>query len=64
MANLPKCECESCFANKSGRCMCLNGTDFGNRGCPFYKSKKEMTQEKISADCKAYSTGFGEGGNG
>ena len=29
-----------CFANSNGKCTCLEDNDFGDRDCPFYKTKK------------------------
>lgn len=42
--SLPKCPEGKiyCFAHvDSGRCRCLNNTDFHGKPCPFYKTAKE-----------------------
>lgn len=42
----PKCHyLSNCFANEGGRCRCLTNTDF-KRGCPFYKTKKQLRIER------------------
>ena len=35
-----------CFANHSGRCVCLINNDFGNKDYPFYKGGKCYEEEK------------------
>ena len=42
----PPCRKRTCFANSRGRCRILKRTDFGLRGCSFYKRKEEFEQER------------------
>ena len=41
----PICNREDCFANLDGKCVLLLDNDFGNRECPFYKTKKQAEAE-------------------
>ena len=37
----PRCkDHKECFANKDGRCICLKDNNFGDKDCPFYKTKE------------------------
>lgn len=45
--NCPRCKKHiDCKANYSGKCIALNNTDFGERDCPFYKSRIEAYNKK------------------
>ena len=46
----PTCGALDCDANEEGRCIALRKNDFGNRKCPFYKTKEEA--EKDRAKCE------------
>ena len=48
-----------CFANRNGKCLCLLDSSFPGKICPFYKSNKEISIEKIQKDCKDYSKFYG-----
>lgn len=42
MNKLKPCDAYTdCFANKGGRCIALNDTNFKERDCPFYKTEEE-----------------------
>lgn len=65
MAHMVKCKAHAdCFANKGGKCVSLKDNDFGERDCPFYKSKKEANMDDIAAECKAYAATHGSGEEG
>lgn len=62
MANVVKCgQHTDCFANKNGKCVSLKDNDFGGRDCPFYKSSKETSMDRINVACKAYAESHGGG---
>lgn len=44
----PPCEkkLDDCFACSAGRCTILSKTDFGERGCPFYKTRSQTAEER------------------
>ena len=46
-SRLPECrfERDDCHAYKDGCCQALSDTDFGDRDCPFYRSKEENVKE-------------------
>lgn len=44
----PSCFERECFANKNGRCMALIDSNFGDKQCPFFKTKAMM--EAIADD--------------
>lgn len=46
------CGQRGCFAYKDGHCDCLRDTDFGGRGCPFFKTMKqyEADLKRTAAD--------------
>lgn len=49
--NCPRCKKHiDCKANYSGKCIALNNTDFGNRDCPFYKSRIDAYNKKEERD--------------
>ena len=48
----PRCLRTSCFANCADRCSCLDNNEFGNRDCPFYKSREQRAQELCDAEAK------------
>ena len=49
--NCPRCKKHiDCKANYSGKCIALNDTNFGERDCPFYKSRIEYAKELPSAE--------------
>lgn len=41
----PRCLRQSCFAWHGDRCIALCDNDFGNRDCPFYKSREQRARE-------------------
>lgn len=43
----PECqfEREDCHAYQAGTCQALANTDFGDRDCPFYRSKSDNVRE-------------------
>ena len=47
LSRLPECrfERDDCHAYKDGCCQALSDTDFGDRDCPFYRSKEENVRE-------------------
>lgn len=51
--------CDGCFANKNGFCRILIDNNFGERKCPFYKTKWQISQEEK----KAAEKFLGEEGN-
>ena len=38
----PKCIRKKCFANFGCECIVLSDNDFGDRPCPFYKTKEQL----------------------
>ena len=42
---LEPCGFEDCHAFERGRCVALNDTDFGERRCPFYRSRADNANE-------------------
>ena len=46
MANgLPKCPRKSCAGNRSGVCLILKTNNFGDKDCPFFKTKEQVAEE-------------------
>ena len=48
----PRCLRRSCFAWHGDRCIALCDNDFGDRDCPFYKSREQRAQELCDAGAK------------
>lgn len=46
----PPCEKQhtDCFAHSNGRCAILSKTDFREKDCPFYKTKKQCAEENMA----------------
>ena len=42
----PACDIARCFANENGKCELLTDNDFGERECPFFKTKARAAREK------------------
>ena len=42
----PTCDAVECFAIDDGHCLLLVTNDFGYRGCPFFKTRKQVAEEK------------------
>ena len=42
----PTCDMARCFAYDKGKCELLTDNDFGERECPFYKTKAQVAKEK------------------
>lgn len=59
----PICENSKCFAFidgcKSGACIALNNTDFGNRKCPFFKTRERMDFEERKTNLRLEELGMG-----
>ena len=51
------CGSRKCFSYRDGYCYCLRDTDFKGRGCPFFKTRKQLEAEmkKMSAEKDAGS---------
>lgn len=45
MKNLPSCNRDDCFAHKDGKCVLLTSNCFGERECPFFKTKEQAEAE-------------------
>lgn len=41
-------ECHAYFAGTKG-CIALDDTDFGERSCPFFKTREQAEKDKIKA---------------
>lgn len=37
---------DGCFACSDGRCTILTKTDFGERECPFFKTRAQVAEER------------------
>lgn len=46
MKKEPICNREDCFACEGGQCVVLTNTNFGDRECPFFKTKEQAEKEK------------------
>lgn len=44
------CNAVACFANDGGQCVCLKDNDFGDKRCPFFKTKKMQAEQE--AKCR------------
>lgn len=42
----PLCGVVECFGNNDGYCVVLANNEFGNRECPFFKTKEQVKEEK------------------
>lgn len=42
----PKCDAAECAAYEKGRSIALIDNDFGERKCPFFKTKEQAAKEK------------------
>ena len=40
----PFSERADCFANKEKSCDCLTDNDFGDRACPFFKKRENVSR--------------------
>lgn len=47
MVHAPLCEKSSCFGFFRGRCAVLCDNNFGERVCPFYKTKEKKRQQEM-----------------
>ena len=41
----PTCSVEECFACEEGLCIILNSNNFGERKCPFFKTREQVAEE-------------------
>ena len=41
----PTCDKKRCFSCEKGKCELLTSNDFGDRPCPFYKTKEQVKKE-------------------
>ena len=44
--NSPACNVEECFACEEQHCIILAKKNFGNRKCPFFKTREQVAKEK------------------
>lgn len=42
----PKCGNNKCFACEGGKCRALIDNDFGDRPCPFFKTRAQIAREE------------------
>lgn len=42
----PKCGNNKCFACEDGKCRALIDNDFGNKPCPFFKTRAQLAREE------------------
>lgn len=54
----PYCTRTVCFACRTYGCTILNDSDFGDRKCPFFKTKKEFERDREL--CRERITAFRE----
>lgn len=58
----PICENSKCFACRvdygRGRCIALNNTFFGNRKCPFFKTRERMDFEERKTNLRLEELGI------
>lgn len=47
MAYAPACEKSTCFGFFRGRCAVLCDNNFGERICPFFKTKEQKRQQEL-----------------
>ena len=43
--NYPPCGVNKCAANEKDHCLALTQNNFGDRKCPFYKTKEQNEKE-------------------
>ena len=44
----PKCLRTVCFANYDCYCSALSNNDFGERDCPFFKTRRQLDEERAA----------------
>ena len=42
----PTCNRAECFGCQEGECLVLIENNFGQKGCPFFKTKEQVESEK------------------
>ena len=42
----PVCDKKECFACEEWNCLILTKNDFGNKECPFFKTKEQVEEER------------------
>lgn len=47
---LPACKRSNCFAEKDGHCIALADNYFGDKPCPFFKTREQLAAQ--DAKCK------------
>ena len=52
MDERPRCLRSGCFANYGDHCSALADNDFGNRNCPFFKTKQQLDEERAAINKK------------
>ena len=58
MSNVP-CNAVACFAHKDGYCICLKDNDFGNKRCPFFKTKSQYKKQVKKCEERLQNLGRG-----
>lgn len=48
--NIVLCNASACFAHKDGHCIALNDNDFGDKKCPFFKTKAQVEKERKKSE--------------
>lgn len=44
--NCPICNMTECFGCEDGHCIVLTKKNFGERECPFFKTREQVAEEK------------------
>lgn len=51
--NAPGCDKHECFACIDGKCIALTDNNFGERDCPFYKTRARLDLEERERKIRA-----------
>ena len=46
LSRCPTCKVVECFGYDDGYCMTLTGNDFGDKECPFFKTREQVAEER------------------
>ena len=47
LSRCPTCKVAECVGHDDGHCMMLTNNDFGQRKCPFFKTREQVAEEKV-----------------
>lgn len=56
----PTCDVAKCFACDEGHCVILIDNNFGERKCPFFKTRKQVAEEEAYCEKRLANIRKGE----